>query len=133
MDEHRVQPPPVVLVGHPPHIGRLLELLVRGEGLSSRAEEDEKTLVAEALAGRVLAIMAAETAAGRPGCELAARFWSEPRLQAIPFLVVTSCPGSDRFARTPNVRRILTTPFSPRAFVADLRMLAPTAVRLRAA
>jgi hypothetical protein len=141
MDAHRDHSPTVVLVGHPPHIGRLLELLVRGEGLPSRAVDDEESLVTEALAGRVLAIMSAEGVAEgaaerdgwEPGCALAARFWADPRLQAVPFLVVTSRPGADRIHRTPNVRRIISTPFSPRAFVADLHMLAPRAVRLRAA
>lgn len=77
--------------------------------------------------------MVAECGGEGSACDLADRFWSDARLQSVPFLVVTSRPGADRLPRTPNVRRILSTPFSPRAVAADLRMLTPTAVRLRAA
>lgn len=113
----------ILLADDEPHTIQVLSVVLRNAGYRVIAAEDGDDALEVATTERIHLVVADAGRARLVGPDLARRLWSDPRTAGLPLIYLTAQVDSERdrwFERTPNVRAILSKPFSPRALVAEV-------------
>lgn len=111
----------ILLADDEPHILQVLAVVLRQNGFRVFAAADGEEAFELALEQRLDLVIADVQMPRLDGVGLARRLWGDARTRAIPVLFLTAQTGAEWHEFTPNVRSVVTKPFSPRAMVAEVR------------
>ncbi len=116
----------ILLADDEPHIVQVLSVVLRQAGYRVFAASDGEEALEVAGEETIDLVISDVQMPNLDGLGLARRLWSEERTRSTPILLLTARSGSEWHEFTPNVRGVMTKPFSPRALVAEVqRLLGP--------